>query len=201
MVWKWPFLLVHKQPTNMCMKLPTIPLGLAGKIVKNRPLSEPIRLQDLEDKFMDEFICLISLMEHYLLCTGKDFSTKLTWDLQRLLLIHVSKSRQESTCIYCSDNVKSVGSDDSRQQTNTPCAAKYVCGFCNGIAPLLGLFLLSFLKLINFSLCLNVFWCQLSDERCGVDKEKQQQNSKGRIGTGAVVLLLIIGIAAYSTVC
>ena len=31
------------------MKLPTIPPGLAGKIVKNRPLSEPIRLQDLED--------------------------------------------------------------------------------------------------------------------------------------------------------
>ena len=183
------------------MKLPTIPLGLAAKIVKNRPLSEPIRLQDLEDNFMNEFICLISLMEHYLLCTGKDFSTKLTCDLQRLVLIHVSKSRQESTCIYCSDNVKSVGSDDSRQQTNTPCAAKYVCGFCNGIAPLLGLFLLSFLKLINFSLCLNVFWCQLSDERCGVDKEKQRQNSKGRIGTGAVVLLLIIGIAAYSTVC
>ena len=125
MVWKWPFLLVHKQPTNVCMKLPTIPLGLAAKIVKNRPLSEPIRLQDLEDKFMNEFICLISLMEHYLLCTGKDFSTKLTCDLQRLVLIHVSKSRQESTCIYCSDNVKSVGSDDSRQQTNTPCAAKY----------------------------------------------------------------------------
>ena len=33
------------------MKLPTIPPGLAGKIEKkkNRPLSEPIRLQDLED--------------------------------------------------------------------------------------------------------------------------------------------------------
>ena len=41
------------------MKLPTIPPGLAGKIVKNQermilswkncPLSEPIRLQDLED--------------------------------------------------------------------------------------------------------------------------------------------------------
>ena len=31
------------------MKLPTIPLRLAGKIVKYRPLSEPIRLQDLED--------------------------------------------------------------------------------------------------------------------------------------------------------
>ena len=30
------------------MKLPTIPPGLAGKIVKNRPLSEAIRLQDLE---------------------------------------------------------------------------------------------------------------------------------------------------------
>ena len=136
---------------------------------------------------------------NYFLCTGKDFSTKLTWDLQRLVLIHVSKSRQESTCIYCSDAVKSVSSDDSRdrQQTNTPCAAKYVCGFCKGIAPLLGLFLLSFLKLINFSLCLNVFCCQLSDERCGVDKGKQQRNSKGRLGTGAVVLLLIITIAAY----
>ena len=31
------------------MKLPTILDGLAGKIVKNRTLSEPIRLQDLED--------------------------------------------------------------------------------------------------------------------------------------------------------
>ena len=31
------------------MKLPTIPPGLAGKIVKYRPLSEPIRLQDLQD--------------------------------------------------------------------------------------------------------------------------------------------------------
>ena len=32
-----------------CEWLPTIPLGLAGKNVKNRPLSEPIRLQDLEN--------------------------------------------------------------------------------------------------------------------------------------------------------
>ena len=31
------------------MKLPTIPAGVAGKIVKNRLLSEPTRLQDLED--------------------------------------------------------------------------------------------------------------------------------------------------------
>ena len=31
------------------MKLPAIPTGLAGKIVKYHPLSEPIRLQDLED--------------------------------------------------------------------------------------------------------------------------------------------------------
>ena len=31
------------------MKLPTIPPGLADKIVKYRPLSEPIRSQDLED--------------------------------------------------------------------------------------------------------------------------------------------------------
>ena len=31
------------------MKLPTILDGLAGKIVKKRTLSEPIRLQDLED--------------------------------------------------------------------------------------------------------------------------------------------------------
>ena len=31
------------------MKLPMIPPRLAGKIVKYRPLSEPIRLQDLED--------------------------------------------------------------------------------------------------------------------------------------------------------
>ena len=31
------------------MKLPTIPPGLVGKNVKNRPLSEPIRLHDLEN--------------------------------------------------------------------------------------------------------------------------------------------------------
>ena len=48
MVWKWRFLLIHKQQTNFWMKLLTIPPGLAGKIVKYRPLSEPIRLQGLE---------------------------------------------------------------------------------------------------------------------------------------------------------
>ena len=37
------FLLIHKQQTNLWMKLPTIPPGLAGKIFKYRPLSEPIR--------------------------------------------------------------------------------------------------------------------------------------------------------------
>ena len=42
-------LLIHKQQTNLWMNLPTIPPGLAGKIVKNRPLWEPMRLQDLED--------------------------------------------------------------------------------------------------------------------------------------------------------
>ena len=31
------------------MKVPTIPPRLAGKIVKYRQLSEPIRFQDLED--------------------------------------------------------------------------------------------------------------------------------------------------------
>ena len=31
------------------MKLPTIPPGLAAKNAKYRPLSEPVRLQDLED--------------------------------------------------------------------------------------------------------------------------------------------------------
>ena len=31
------------------MKLLTIPQGLAGKMLKYRPLSEPIKLQDLED--------------------------------------------------------------------------------------------------------------------------------------------------------
>ena len=42
-------MLIHKQQTNLWMKLSMIPPGLAGKIVKNCPLSEPIRLQDLED--------------------------------------------------------------------------------------------------------------------------------------------------------
>ena len=49
MVWKSQFLLIRKQQKNLWMKLPKIPPGLAGKIVKYRPLSEPIRLQDLED--------------------------------------------------------------------------------------------------------------------------------------------------------
>ena len=35
--------------TNNKQTYEWIPPGLAGKIVKNRPLSEPIRLQDLED--------------------------------------------------------------------------------------------------------------------------------------------------------
>ena len=38
-----------KQQTNLWMKLPTIPPGLADKIVKYRPLSEPIRSLDLGD--------------------------------------------------------------------------------------------------------------------------------------------------------
>ena len=43
-------MLIHKQQTNLWMKLPTIPLAaVAGKIVKYCPLSPPIRLQDLED--------------------------------------------------------------------------------------------------------------------------------------------------------
>ena len=50
-------------------KLPTNPPGLAGKIVKDCPLSEPIRLQDLEDsagsqayrkKEKEKFFCYIS---------------------------------------------------------------------------------------------------------------------------------------------
>ena len=48
MVSKWQFLLIHKKQTNLWIKLPTIPPGLAGKIVKYLPLSEPIN-QDLED--------------------------------------------------------------------------------------------------------------------------------------------------------
>ena len=35
-------------------KLPTIPPELADKIVKYRPLSEPIRLQDLEDSALSQ---------------------------------------------------------------------------------------------------------------------------------------------------
>ena len=46
---KSPVLLIHKQQTSLGIKLPTIPPRLAGKIAKNRQLSEPIRLQDLED--------------------------------------------------------------------------------------------------------------------------------------------------------
>ena len=53
MVQKSHFLLIHKQQTNLWMKLPTIPPGLAGKIVKYRPLSEPIRLQDLKDSALN----------------------------------------------------------------------------------------------------------------------------------------------------
>ena len=46
MVWKWRFLLIHKQQTNLWMKLPTILPGLAGKIVKYGPFRK--QLQDLE---------------------------------------------------------------------------------------------------------------------------------------------------------
>ena len=53
MVQKSRFLLIHKHQTNLWMKLPTIPAGLAGKIVKYRPLSEPIRLQDLKDSALN----------------------------------------------------------------------------------------------------------------------------------------------------
>ena len=49
MVKKSRFLLIHKQQINLRMKLPKISPRLAGKIVKYRPLSDPIRLQDLED--------------------------------------------------------------------------------------------------------------------------------------------------------
>ena len=49
MVEKSRVLLIHKQQTNLWMKLPTIPSGLAGKIVKYRPLLKPIRMQDLEE--------------------------------------------------------------------------------------------------------------------------------------------------------
>ena len=49
MVWKWRFFLIHKQQTNLWMKLPTILPGLVGKVLKYRPLSEPIRLRDFED--------------------------------------------------------------------------------------------------------------------------------------------------------
>ena len=40
------FLLIDKQRTNLWTKLPMILPGLASKIVKHRPLPEPIRLQD-----------------------------------------------------------------------------------------------------------------------------------------------------------
>ena len=49
MVWKGWFLLIHKQQTNLWMKQSMILAGLVGKIVKYHPLSERIRLQDLED--------------------------------------------------------------------------------------------------------------------------------------------------------
>ena len=43
MVWKWRFLLIHKQQSNFWIKPPTIPPGLADKIVKYRLPSGPIR--------------------------------------------------------------------------------------------------------------------------------------------------------------
>ena len=46
------------------MKLPTIPPGLAGKIVKNCPLSEPIRLQDFEDSPCSQAQKKINLFIH-----------------------------------------------------------------------------------------------------------------------------------------
>ena len=53
--WFWITGFAHsQQQTNLWMKLPTIPPGLAGKIVKDCPLSEPTRLQDLEGKLIEK---------------------------------------------------------------------------------------------------------------------------------------------------
>ena len=58
--------------------------GLAGKIVKNRPLSEPIRLQDLEDsarsqawKKIKKHI-LIDVLPRKLEQNGRSFSLLIT---------------------------------------------------------------------------------------------------------------------------
>ena len=50
MFWKSQFLLIRKQKKNLWMKLPTIPPGLVDKIVKYRPLSEPINFFGVRSK-------------------------------------------------------------------------------------------------------------------------------------------------------
>ena len=47
------------------MKLPTIPPGLAGKIVKYRPLSELIRLRDLEDSARSQALTKIKIRDEF----------------------------------------------------------------------------------------------------------------------------------------
>ena len=65
---------------NLWMKQPTIPPWLAGKIVKYRPLSEPIRLQDLED------FRLLASLEKNKICYVVFFFSYYQF-LQKLLLL------------------------------------------------------------------------------------------------------------------
>ena len=75
---------------NLWMKQPTIPPWLAGKIVKYRPLSEPIRLQDLED-----FRLLASLEKnkicYVVLCSLIKSSYELFCALDQIVLIRWSE--------------------------------------------------------------------------------------------------------------
>ena len=98
MVLKSPFWLVHKQQTNLRLKLPTIPLRVSGQDrKKNCPLSELIRLHDLEDSTLSQAQKKIIKK-----CTVNIYLTFLTVALIQLFFLKntsLSYKRAEVKCI------------------------------------------------------------------------------------------------------
>ena len=60
-----------------------IPRGLVGKIVKNRPLLEPIRLQDLEDSARSQGWKIINLRHLFHLFITLSGSRKILWESEK----------------------------------------------------------------------------------------------------------------------
>ena len=108
-------MLIHKEQTNLWIKLPTIPPRLAGKIVKIRPLSEPIRLQHLEDSarsqaYKNYYISIIIHSKYFAVSDWLKSSANslyassipsIQFKVDRLQIILVAK-KYISTCRNCS---------------------------------------------------------------------------------------------------